>query len=271
MIIGVDIGGTKTYVAVFAQSGKLLSEVRFETNRDYNQFLNDLAKHAIKLETNKAKIACAAIPGLIDRKKGLALSFGNLPWRDVPIQYDIAQALRLADTFIENDSKLAGLAEARYVFGEYKRVFYLTLSTGIGGGLVINGKLATEVIDMEIGKMPLQHSGKIKAWEDIASGRAFFEKYGQKAVDTTDTSIWKEYSNVLNQGLGVVCAGFQPEAIIFGGGLGQHLGRFKKHILPYLQKNLHPNIRQPEALLSTHYRGQSVVYGCYQYAKDQLA
>ena len=270
MIIGVDIGGTKTYLACFAQNGKLLKEIRFETNRNYQEFLADLTKHAKTIETSKAKVACAAIPGLLDRRRGVVLSLGNLPWKDQYIKHDLAEALRLEKIFIENDSKLAGLAEARYVSESYKRVLYITISTGIGGALVINGKLAQEVIDAEIGKMPLVHEGKVVDWEDFASGRAFFDKYQQKAVDVTDESIWKEFSQYLNQGIGAVCATFQPEVIIFGGGMGQHLNRFEKFITPYLKTNLHSIVRQPKALLSTHYRGQSVIYGCYEYAKDHI-
>ncbi len=271
MIIGVDIGGTKTLLAVFALSGKLLKEIRFETNRNYEEFLVDLKKHADALETNKAKIACAAVPGLLDRKRGVVESLGNLPWKDKHIRHDISVALGIKDICIENDSKLAGLAEARYVFENYKRVFYLTISTGIGGALVVNGKLVKEVIDMEIGKTPLEYQGNIQHWEEFASGRAFSEKYGKKAVDVEDSAIWEEFTKGLNLGLGIVCSGYQPEVIIFGGGLGQRLSRFKQYIRPYLQSNLHSIVRQPEALLSTHFRGQSVIYGCYEYAKDHLA
>lgn len=271
MIIGVDIGGTKTYLAVFAENGKLLKEVLFETPHGYEDFLTELEKHAKELQTDKAKIACAAIPGLIDRKKGVVHSLGNLPWKDKHIRHDISRCLAVENTIIENDSKLAGLAEARYILGDHKRIFYLTVSTGIGGALIINGKLSKQLIDMEIGKIPLKHNGKTVAWEDFASGRAFFEKYGKKAVDVQDEKIWKEFTCYLSEGVGIICAIFQVEAIIFGGGLGQHLIRFKQHIPPYLEENLHPIVRRPEALLSTHYRGQSVIYGCYHHAKDHLA
>lgn len=271
MIIGVDIGGTKTYLAAFSESGKLLNEVRFETPRNYEDFLSDLKTHAEKLDTKKAKIACIAVPGLLDRKRGVVLSLGNLPWKDRHIQQDCSNALQIKKVIIENDSKLAGLAESRMVAAEYSRVFYLTISTGIGGALLINGKLSQDVIDMEIGKTPILEAGKIQAWEDFASGRAFFETYGQKAVDVTDEKIWKKYSNQLNAGIGMICSNYQVDAIIFGGGLGQRLGKFKPYISDYIEASLHPIVKKPKALLSTHYRGQSVVYGCYHYAKDNLA
>lgn len=271
MIVGVDIGGTKTLIAVFAENGKLLKEVRFETSQNYQDFLNDLEHHARQLETSKAKAICVAIPGLIDRAKGIALSFGNLAWPPTAIKQDLVQILSNKNLYIENDSKLAGLAEARYVQEEYKRVFYLTLSTGIGGAFIVNGKLVPSLRDMEIGKMPLEHNGQMQAWEDFASGRAFTEQYGTKAAGIDDASIWQEYAVLVSKGLGIICAAFQTDVIIFGGGLGQHLSRFQALLPPLLEANLHTNIRRPQALLTTHYRGQSVIYGCYHYAKDHLA
>lgn len=271
MIVGVDIGGTKTLLALFAENGKLLKEVRFETSHNYDDFLKDLETHARTLETEKAKIACVAVPGLLDRERGVVSSLGNLPWKDKYILHDASKALNIKKIYIENDSKLAGLAEARYILDQYTRVFYLTLSTGIGGALVVDGKLAKDLKDMEIGKSPLSFKGKPLAWEEFASGRAFYERYGKKAVDVDDEKTWQEFAEGVNLGLGMICSVFQAEAIVFGGGLGQRLSRFKKYIQPYLAKNLHPNVRQPKALLSTHYRGQSVIYGCYHYAKDQLA
>jgi glucokinase len=271
MIIGVDIGGTKTLVAVFAENGKILKEVRFETNRNYDDFLTELKKHADTLETSKAKAACAAIPGLLNRRSGIVESLGNLPWKDKHIRHDISVALGVKDVQIENDSKLAGLSEARYISEKYKRVFYITISTGIGGALVVNGKLSKDVIDMEIGKAPFGIDGTVRHWEEFSSGRAFYEKYGKKAVDVDDDKIWEEFSKNINIGLGVICSAYQPEVIIFGGGLGQRLGRFKKHLVPYLTKNLHSIVRQPQELLPSHFRGQSVIYGCYEHAKDHLA
>lgn len=271
MIIGVDIGGTKTYLACFSESGKLLREVKFDTNHDYDTFLTDLEQYARKLETKKAKIACAAVPGLLDRENGIVKSLGNLPWKDRYIQHDIAATLGIEHTYIENDSKLAGLAEARHISDEFQRVFYLTISTGIGGALVVNGQLLPELLHMEIGKSPLMHRGKIEQWEEFASGRAFVKKYGKKAVDVSDQKVWEEFAQVINQGVGIICSTFQVEAIVFGGGLGQHLEKFKQYITPYLQEHLHAIVLPPKALLACHYKTQSVIYGCYEYAKDHLA
>lgn len=273
MIIGVDIGGTKTLLACFAQNGKLLKEIRFETNHNYDDFIADLTEQATKLETSKAKVACAAIPGLIDRKKGIVHALGNLPWKDKYIQADIAKALRIDKTFIENDSKLAGLAEGRYLNKgkSYRRIYYITLSTGIGGTLLINGEIADQVVDGEIGMVPVEHNGKMVRWEDIASGRAFYNTYHIKAVDADNPKIWEEFSKRIGFGVAMICCIYQVDAIIFGGGLGQYLEKFQDYLKPYVSTYLHTTIKRPETLVKVHYGDNSVIYGCYEYAKDHLA
>lgn len=271
MIVGVDIGGTKTLVAVFAENGKLLKEVRFETSRNYDDFLTNLKIHATPLEVSKAKLACVAVPGLIDREKGIVKGLGNLPWKDKYIRHDVSEALGIKTVHIENDSKLAGLAEVRALGKKYSRAYYITLSTGIGGTLLINGKIADQVIDGEVGKVPLMHRGKLVHWEEFASGRAFFNAYKKRADEVEDPKIWEEFSHYIGAGISMICAIYQVEAIIFGGGLGQHLEKYKLHLKPYVSTYLHPTISHPQHLLKAKYGDESVIYGCYQYAKDHLA
>lgn len=271
MIVGVDIGGTKTYVAMFAENGKLLKEERFETSRDYDKFLKDLKTHADSIETAKAKVACVAVPGLLDRERGVVLSLGNLPWKDKYIRHDAAKALGIQNVSIENDSKLAGLAEVRAQSKKFKRAYYITISTGIGGTLIIDGNIAKEVIDGEVGMVPFIHEGKITKWEHFASGKAFFEKYGKKAEAIDDAKIWEEFAPNIGIGISMICCIYQVEAIIFGGGLGQHVDKFRKYLKPYVSSYLHTTITKPEFLLKPHFNDESVIYGCFQYAKDKLA
>lgn len=270
MIVGVDIGGTKTLLACFTQSGKILKEVRFKTNPDYDVFLAELARHGESLEVAKAEITCAAVPGLVERTEGKLIALGNLPWQDKNIRSDLQTALRAGDVVIENDSKLAGLAEARYITSEFSRVYYITISTGIGGTLVINGTLADQVIDGEIGMVPVAHDGDMVRWEDVASGRAFYAKYKQKASEVNDPKIWEEFSQNIGFGISMICCIYQVEAIIFGGGLGQHIEKFKAYLEPYVSTYLHTTIARPKKLLKAHYGDESVIYGCYQHARDHL-
>jgi len=271
MTIGIDIGGTKTLLAVFTKDGRILRQQRFETPKNYDDFIAQLQKAGTKLTTEKDARCCVAVPGLLDRRSGVEIALGNLPWQDKQIRLDVGRALNTQHVVIENDSKLAGLAEASALKQAYPRVFYLTFSTGIGGALLVNGKLSHDVISMEIGKVPLPHGKRLEQWEEFASGRAFLARYGKKAADVTDPVIWEEFAQEIGIGISMVCSIFQVDAIVFGGGLGQHLDRFSQYLEPFTTTYLHPIVKQPKALLKTAYKDDAVIYGCYHYAQDHLS
>lgn len=257
-------------MALINDRGDILEETRFETQDDYDIFLTNLKDSLQTLDLTKYKIqiCCTAVPGLLDRKRGVVEALGNLPWKNEPIADDISKIIDGTRVIIENDSKLAGLAEAK-TLKDADRTLYITISTGIGAALVVNGHLSTDVIDMEAGKMPLQHAGESVIWENFASGKAFAQKYGQRGEEVSDPMIWKNYAADVGSGLSVLCSIFQLDAIIFGGGFGQYAKSFIPHIRPIID-SLHPIIEKPKILTAAHYGEKSVIYGCYEYAKDYL-
>lgn len=269
MITGVDIGGTKTQLATFLDDGTIHQSLRFATSHDYDTFMTDLREQATAINMGQGTICVAAVPGMIDRQAGTVQALGNLPWRDKAIADDIADAVGVGSVIIENDSKLAGLAEARHLGHDYERTLYLTLSTGIGGALVINDDLAHDVADMEIGKIPLQQGETTATWEEIASGKAFVQQFNQPASGVEDEASWKLYTAHLAQGLTIACAILQVDAVVFGGGLGQYAEKFINYLDPYLQ-NLHPIVKKPRLLTPAHFGDESVIYGCYEHARDRL-
>lgn len=269
MIIGVDIGGTKTFVAVFDENGEIKHQARFETNQDYSEFLNNLSSHTADLTFSDNDICCVAVPGLINRQLGTVQALGNLPWRDISIANDISQILNGAKVIIENDSKLAGLAEA-HLLPESQRTLYITISTGIGAALVVDGQLSPDVIDMEIGKMPLIHEGEYKDWESFASGSAFIKRFGKRGEEVEDPEIWKVYADYIGEGVSVACSIFQLDSIVFGGGFGQYAERFIPYLSPFIER-LHPVIKKPGKLIAAKYGDKSVIHGCYLYASKSQA
>jgi len=107
---------------------------------------------------------CCALPGKIDRKNGVGISFGNLSWRNVPIKKDLERLLGFTQVWLEHDSSLAGLSEAELTHGRYRKIIYLTISTGIGDGIIIDDKIDTDLADSEAGQMVLEHDGKLQKW-----------------------------------------------------------------------------------------------------------
>src|SRR5690606_32202555 len=114
----------------------------------------------------------------------------------------------------------------------------------------------------EMGKMPLYYKdGVLKHWEDIISGRVIYEEYGKKASEIEDAKTWEDIGLKIAYGLGAVCSTLQPEAIIFGGGIGQYTPSFSAVISKYLEDYLHAIVRKPQAYLSPNYIEDSVLMG----------
>jgi predicted NBD/HSP70 family sugar kinase len=270
MYLAIDIGGTKTLLAVFDEHGSLKTTLKIETPKDYKQFIEAVAQ-AVKqnLAAYTFKYGCCAVPGLIDRKTGMALALGNLPWQDVPIREDIARATG-CHFIIENDARLGGLAEAQELIGTYRDVLYLTISTGIGGAFMRHGKLVPELLDMEVGKIPVQFEGKLSQWEDFAGGRGIVKRFGKKAMDITKPADWVIIGQNIGYGLAIACSVLQPDAIVFGGGVGQYADHFKKSVIGYLDKEMHQIVKRPDKLLTTKHKENSVIYGCYIHIKHHL-
>ncbi len=272
MYICIDFGGTKTSIALVEEDGIITYRNKIKTDPDYATHIRnllDLINHDLK---DNIKIVCLAVPGLIDRKKGVVHALGNLSWKDKNIRDDLAKNLPSDITILmENDARLGGLGEARAVSDQYKRILYLTIGTGIGGALIVDGKISQDLEDTEMGKMPLYYKNdQLKHWEDIVSGRVIFEEYGKKAGEIEDDKIWEEIGLKIGYGLGAVCSTLQPEAIIFGGGIGQFADKFTPITSSYLENNLHAIVRKPMAYLSPKYVEDSVLVGCYEYIKDYV-
>lgn len=274
MYVGIDIGGTKTLVATLTDEGKIITARRFPSDHDYLRFLDDLHENLkqLKLDGHLAQAAgpraCAGVSGLIDRQKGTVHALGNLPWKDKPIRDDIAKLLGGAKVLIENDSRLAGLSEARLVMDKYDDILFLTISTGIGGAFIQQGRIARALQDTEMGKMPLEHEGEIIQWEEFAGGRSVIKRFNCEAHEITDPASWRIIGRNVAYGLGAVCSVIQPEAIILGGSIGLYADRYSAVIKEYLAKHLHPVVRQPKAILPAQRPDEAVIYGCYELAKQ---
>lgn len=264
--LGIDLGGSKTLVAVFDDSGKIIAQKKFETNKNYDAFIKDVEKNVEEISTN-TNIACAvAVPGLLSRDTGIVHALGNLDWRNKLIRDDIAKAVN-APVIIENDARVGGLAEAGELIEDYDRVLYLTISTGIGGALIKNGEIVKELEDSEMGKIPLLYEGKIQHWEDFAGGRDIVNRYGKRASDIDSFEQWKEIGERIAYGVAICCSILQPQAIVFGGGVGQSADKFKDHVKNYLLEHLHAIARQPEAILTAKFGENSVINGCFTLLK----
>jgi glucokinase len=264
MYLGIDIGGTKTLVARLTNKGEIVQRVRFQTPKIYNDFLKDLAINVANLSPDKYNAVGVAAPGSIDREKGIAQDFGNLPWHDVPLQNDIKKLIG-SPVIIENDANLAGLSEATLI-KQYRCVLYVTVSTGIGTGIITDLQIDPDFANSEGGHIVLEHDGSLQTWEHFASGKAIVRRFGKRADEIKEMKTWKVIAHDIGLGLYDLIAFIQPDAVVLGGGVMTHLDAFDDLLLKELHAYETPLTPIPP-ILRAQRPEEAVVYGCYELAR----
>jgi predicted NBD/HSP70 family sugar kinase len=263
-ILGIDIGGTKTLFGLFEGDGQLLKTFKFETPASYEEFIELITTEVRVFIAGHTISACvAAVPGKLDRTRGIGIAFGNRPWENVPIGADLTKAVGIP-VHIENDANLAGLSEALLI-PKYPKVLYLTVSTGIGSAYVVNGRLDKSMLDAEVGHMMLEHEGRLRTWESFASGKAVYARLGKKVSEITDSGDWYMLARNIAIGLINVIATTTPDAIVIGGGAGSNLEKF----LPRLEEELilyQTNVVDIPPIFKAKNPEEAVIYGCYALA-----
>ncbi|HEX4662132.1 MAG TPA: ROK family protein [Candidatus Saccharimonadales bacterium] len=271
MIVTVDTGATKTLIADFDVAGVKRQEARFATPKNEQEFLDTLVstlQHAYP-DASMIDAICIALPGMIIPGGILKLA-PNLGWRDVAVRKQLGKYYS-CPIFIENDANLAGLAEAQAQPKIPKVSLYLTVSTGIGAGIIINGRLLPEHRSSEVGHMVLEYDGMLREWESFASGRAILAKYGQYARDIDSDETWNEIADMISRGLLALIPALRPDLIIFGGSIGTYFEKYQPHLESILHEHFdHLMIAVPQMVQAQHPE-EAVIYGCYHYATHKLA
>lgn len=266
-VVGVDLGGTQIRAAL-VQGGAMLTRIGKPTlEQEGPEAVIKRMQEAIRECVKVAGITLAQVeaigigaPGPLDGEKGIVFSPPNLTgWDTIPLQRIMEDAFRLPAR-IGNDANLAGFAEFLIGAGRgTKHLVYITVSTGIGGGVISNGRILTGVSGTagEIGHMtidsngPRCNCGNIGCLEVLASGRAI-GRYGCKAVeqgtetrlrdlcqgdpsrvdskmvveaaregDTVAAEIMHRAATLIGVGVVNVLHLYNPEIVVIGGGVMQ--------------------------------------------------
>lgn len=178
-ILGVDLGGTQLRAGLAAESGALHREVRVQTNvRDGPEAIIDRMVEVINAARAQAPADADIVgvgigaPGPLDPFRGLVLEPPNLPgWRNVPLRAVVEQRVGLP-VELGNDANAAALGEWFFGGGRgVQNLVYVTISTGIGGGVIADGRLLLGRFGTaaEVG-MQIVEADTRAFWEDLASG-----------------------------------------------------------------------------------------------------
>lgn len=263
--IGIDVGGTNVKIALVDDNGKIIysnsvptrAEMGYEyTVNNIKQAIYDLMKET-KLSTKDIEGIGFGFPGQVDYKSGIVRLAPNIPgWVEVPIAKMIEDEFHIP-TRVDNDVRCAALGELNYGAGKgCENLICITVGTGIGSGLIINGKLVRGAANAagEIGHIKLQmHDGPICGCGDTGCMEAFASgpsivamaedyikggkstKYREmanggditpfivaeaaKAGDPVAKKIFARMGEYIGIGMSSVVNLLNPEKIIVGGGV----------------------------------------------------
>ena len=267
MIVGVDTGGTKTLVTVFDDAGMLLAREKFLTPRDIHAYVEQVVAAIISITPERSQLRgiAVAVPGMVEHQ--IAVVCKNLGWQNIDVLGLLWPHFPEVPMWLENDANLGGLGAARLLEPQPKRCLYVTISTGIGAGFVIDGTMSHDIATNEVGDIVLEHDGQLGTWENIASGSALLAKYGVQASDLTDERAIADIGARLARGFLALLPVLRPDVVALGGGVGAHFSLFENVVNEELRA-LAPEYRCP--VLTAPSPEEIVTYGCYFYAADQL-
>lgn len=265
--LGIDLGGTNIVAGVVDEDYKIIATNKVKTNlpRPSEEIVDDIAK--VSIEAAKAAgieikdIAAVGIgtPGSINPKTGIVTYSNNLGFYDLPLGDMLRERLGV-DLFLENDANAAAYGE--YIAGAgrgTKNFIAVTLGTGVGGGIIIDGKLysGSNYAGGELGHTVIQMNGeactcgRLGCYEAYASATALIRQTKQAMIRFPESSMWqlcdgrldnasgKTAFNAMRNGdeagkavvdnyIGYVAVGlaniintFQPDVICIGGGISK--------------------------------------------------
>ena len=267
MYLGIDVGGTKTLVASLTNEGAITETFKFPTPEKYSNFLLELRHGLTHLKTQDFKAITVGVPGKLNRHEGIYIDGGNLHWRNRPIEADITKITH-TPIVVENDTKLAALSEAMLVKEKYNRILYITISTGISAGVVINQTLDPDFLDIESGQAIFEHKNRMKRWEEFASGKAIVKEFGKRAAEINDQKTWQKIVRYWLPGFSGLIANVQPEVVIVGGSVGTYFDKYSAILQTELKKYETPLTPTPK-IIGAQRPEEAVVYGCYDLAKQR--
>jgi glucokinase len=231
LFVGLDIGGTKFLVASANEGGEIIQRVRAANTANLDTDL-ELLNKLIDEVTQGEKISGigAAIGGPLDWQRGIVSPLHQPSWINVPLKQSM-QARWKCPFFVDVDTNVAVLGEFHACGGAASKFLYITISTGMGGGFLIDGKVyrGTNGAHPEIGHQSIAfrcmnpsavrcECGAPDCLEALVSGNGIRRVYG-KPAEELNPEEWEEVAYNLGQGLRNLAALLTPDIIRIGGGV----------------------------------------------------
>jgi len=273
MIAGIDLGGTQVRVAVARSDGRIVATSRNRTDalRTPRRVVEWAAEQITHLADGEAVRGVGiGAPGPTDPARGVLVNPPNLRgWRNVPLAPMLREVLG-CPAHLENDANLAGLGEHRHGAGRgTSTMVYITWSTGVGAGLILDGRLfsgahgtAGEVGHMILDpKGPLDGCGQRGCVEAYCGGGALARETGESAEalfdeaeagDTEAEARVREAATQMGYALINIANLFDPEMVVMGGGVTRswrQVAPVMEQVLrssPFVKPSRRPRLRRAQ-------------------------
>lgn len=265
MIVGVDIGATKTLLTA-AAADNAPREQRFPTPADFTTFTQQLDQHLREITDHHDPAAVVvAAPGVIE--DGVLRRGGQLSWVEADIRTAITSLYPQAGVEVLNDAAAGGWYEAVAGTGkDYNVVLYVTISTGIGTSLIIDQQLRYDFGNSEGGRM-VYDPNTAERFEAAASGKSFTETYHHQGAEESDPTVWSEYGSRVGTCLFSMATLVRPQAIVIGGSMGAHWEQYRSAALSQFD-TLNAGMFQRPVIVAASQPETAVAAGCLQRARE---
>jgi glucokinase len=309
--IGVDIGRNSIRIAVVKISGEVIATKLYPLNpvqtRDYIiskllEAIRDIRQSVAADGVNPICVGTAA-KGFIDHTSGIVIGpdQGIRDWTNVPLAKIINQETGLP-AYVGNDANMMTIAEHRFGAAKgYDNIIFVALRTGIGGGIIINGKLYRGVNNAggEVGQMiinfenGISDKGIIGSFEHFASASAIVRRYQDEAGATglqkeklltcreifelsytnapVAVKVVKENAKLVGIGLANLITIFAPEIIVLGGGMSEAADSYLAMIRESAFANSLENCRSEVKIERAHLGSSASLLGSAYYGMTRLA
>ncbi|HLX94673.1 MAG TPA: ROK family protein [Verrucomicrobiae bacterium] len=243
-LIGVDLGGSNVRVGLVKNKRIAALEARSISPRAKQGFiLNEICDTIAAVFEPDVSTIGIGVPGTVDMKGGIVHMAHNLPtWRSVPIKRILERRFGVP-TFVNNDANCFALGELHFGLGKgYRHLIGLIVGTGLGAGVVIDGKLysGNNGGAGEIGAMPYRK----KTFEYYCSGRFFEREFGIDAAtlqvradngDRRAQKMFAAFGDDFSEVIMTLLYAYDPEIVVLGGSVSK--------AYPYFEKQMREKLR----------------------------
>lgn len=292
--IGIDLGGTFIKGGIVDEKGRILvnAQIPTESENGAGRVALNIAK-LCNLLLESANMSASdvvgigiGVPGMIDSKKGEVVYSNNLGWEHFFISEEVEKLTKLP-VKIANDANVAALGETKFGCGkEYQNTVLFTLGTGVGGGIIIDGKLfeGNRSAGAELGhsvivaggeqctcgrkgcleaygsatalirdtKRAMEKNPDSKMWEigslDNVTGKTAFD---YRSVDESADEVVRNYIEKLGVGITNIANEFRPEAVILGGGVCAQGDELVKPLQEFVNREIFAGRKGPQVKILT--------------------